>query len=301
MIYQVERPPLTSGHQLPEGPRWHKGRLWFSDIRAGRLFSMSEDGETTMLAEFDEPCSGVGFLPDGTLLVTLMPSSRIVRVAESGAITLHADLSELDGDHVNDMITDSEGRCYVDRLSYTGTWPAPEDLPGGARRIPFVLKQEPPEVTDMIALVEPDGSSRIVAEGLLGPNGMAISPDGSRLVLSEWRASRISTFDIAPNGDLSNHTILCHMEGEGVRTDGLCLDEEGAVWFASPEAGECLRVSLSGEIVDQAKPLAGNHVMACVLGGQDRRTLYMMTNRRPEPTTGTIEVVRVDVPGAGRP
>lgn len=299
MIYRVRGAPLASGFQLPEAPRWHDDRLWFSDIRAGRLFTVSEEGVPTMVAEFEEPCSGIGFLPDGTPLVSLMPSSRLVRVTSAGP-SLHADLNGLGGTHVNDMISDACGRCYVDVLSYQVTWARPEQLGDGARRIPFVIDPGSPEVTDRIVLVAPDGTHRVVADGLLGPNGIAISPQGDRLVVSEWRARRITTFDVdVRDGSLSNRSVLFELGPGG--TDGLCLDEEGAVWCASPAAGQCVRISRAGAVVDSALPKAGEHVMACVLGGRDRRTLFMMTNRRPAPSTGTIETVRVDVPGAGRP
>jgi sugar lactone lactonase YvrE len=129
---------------------------------------------------------------------------------------------------------------------------------------------------------------------------MAVSPTGDRLVVSEWRGKRVATFRIDPrDGSLSHRSVLRELGDGG--TDGLCLDESGAVWCASPMDGQCVRISPKGEITDTARPLTGHHVMACVLGGADRRTLFMMTNRRPAPSSGTIEAVRVDVPGAGRP
>jgi sugar lactone lactonase YvrE len=215
-------------------------------------------------------------------------------------VSLHADVSDLGGMHLNDMVSDRRGRCYVNCLSYPGTWPEPEILESGARRIPFLLHPGPDTQTDRIALVEPDGAHRIVADGLLGPNGMAVSAQGDRLVVSEWRARRVASFRIDPfDGSLSDYRVVYEMGEAG--TDGLCLDVEGAVWCAAPMSGECRRISCAGEVVDVARARTGHRVMACVLGGPDRRTLFMMTNRRPEPTTGTVEAVQVRVPGAGRP
>jgi sugar lactone lactonase YvrE len=300
MIYTVSDPPVGTGYQLPEGPRWHDGRLWFSDIRAGRVFCAAEDGRPEQIAQFDVPCSGIGFLADGTPLVTLMPLSRLVRIDGPGATALHADLADLGGTHVNDMVSDAAGRCYVNLLSYPVDWAAPERLPGGGRRIPFAIPRPPPEVRDRIALVDPDGSHRVIADDVFGPNGMAVSAAGDRLVVSEWRARRVTAFRIDPqDGSLSQRSVLCEL-GEG-GTDGLCLDQAGGVWCATPLDGQCVRITPDGQISDVARPLAGHHVMACVLGGADRRTLFMMTNRRPEPSTGAVETVRVLVPGAGRP
>lgn len=299
MIYQVREPALARGFQLPEGPRWHGGRLWFADVRAGRYFAIAEGGAPELLAELDEPCSGSAFLPDGTPLLALMRSSRIVRVGPDGAVAPHADLSALAGTSLNDMVGDARGRCYANRLAYPVQWAPPEDLGDGARRIAFAIPPAPETLTDAIALVEPDGASRIVADGLLGPNGTAISADGRRLVVAEWRARRITTFAVDPSdGSLRDRRTLCVLEG-GV--DGLCLDEQGCVWCASPAANQCVRISPAGEILDRALPREGTHVMACVLGGADRRTLYLMTNRRPEPTSGRLEGVRVGVAGAGNP
>jgi sugar lactone lactonase YvrE len=261
---------------------------------------MTEDGKLTKLAEFDEPCSGIGFLSDGTLLVSLMSTSRVVCVGGDGTVKPHADLTSLGGTHVNDMISDSFGRCYVDLLSYGVTWAQPEDLGDGARRIPFVIDRTTDAGDDRIALVNADGSARVVAEGLLGPNGLAVTPEGDRLVVAEWRAGRISEFVVDPSdGSLSSYRVL--VEAGTGRVDGLCLDEEGAVWCASPATGEAIRYDRSGAVIGRARSLAGNHVMACVLGGHDRRTLYLMSNRRPDPTTGMVEAVRVDVPGSGQP
>ena len=296
----AEGRPLLTGLQLPEAPRWHEGRLWLSDIRGGRVLSLAIGDEPQIEAEFHEPCSGLGFLPDGTVIVALMQSSRIMRVGSTG-VSLHADLAALPGTHLNDMITDAHGRAYVDRLHYGVAWTDLEMLPDGQRRFAFDIDYSiGPEVTDSLVLVEADGSSaRVVADGLLGPNGMAISPDGRRLVVAEWRTNRITEFDVdSQSGSLSNHTAL---RGVGDRRpDGLCLDQAGAVWFASPHGGECVRI-LDGAVTDVVRPVVGERVLACALGGEDRRTLFLMTDRKPENSSGSVEGVRAAVPGAGNP
>ncbi len=296
----AEEPLLLTGLQLPEAPRWHEGRLWLSDIRGGRVLSMVKGAPTTIEAEFDEPCSGLGFLPDGTVIVALMQSSRIMRIGSAG-VSLHADLAALPGTHINDLITDAHGRAYVDRLHYGVEWSDPEILPDGKRRFSFGIDYSTgPEVTDSLALVEADGSSaRVVADGLLGPNGVAIAPDGRRLVVAEWRTNRITEFEVDPeDGSLSNRAAL---PGVGERRpDGLCLDKAGAVWFASPHTGECVRI-LDGVVTDVLRPTVGKRVTACALGGEDRRTLFLMTDRKPESSSGSVEAVRVEVPGAGSP
>jgi sugar lactone lactonase YvrE len=291
---------LLTGLQLPEAPRWHEGRLWLSDIRGGRVLSLAEGDELRIEAEFDEPCSGLGFLPDGSAIVALMQSSRIMRIGGAG-VSLHADLGALPGTHLNDMITDAHGRAYVDRLHYGVDWTDPEILPDGKRCFSFGIDYSiGPEVTDSLALVDADGRSpRVVADGLLGPNGIAISPDGHRLIVAEWRTNRITEFEVDPqDGSLSNRTAL---PGVGERRpDGLCFDEAGAVWFASPHSGECVRI-LAGAVTDVVRPSVGERVLACVLGGDDRRTLFLMTDRKPEPSSGSVEAVRVQIPGAGIP
>jgi sugar lactone lactonase YvrE len=177
-----------------------------------------------------------------------MQSSRIMRVGSTG-VSLHADLAALPGTHLTDMITDAHGRAYVDRLHYGVAWTDLEMLPDGRRRFAFDIDYSiGPEVTDSLVLVEADGSSaRVVADGLLGPNGMAISPDGRRLVVAEWRTNRIT------------------------------------------------------DVTDGVRPVVGERVLACALGGEDRRTLFLMTDRKPENSSGSVEGVRVAVPGAGNP
>jgi sugar lactone lactonase YvrE len=229
-----------------------------------------------------------------------MPSSRIMRIAPNGEASLHADISPLGGSHINDMITSDAGRTYVDCLSYGMTWAEAATLPDRRPSYPFSVDFGAPlEIRDRLALVEPDGTQRIVADDLLGPNGIAISADGSLLMVSEWRGHRVTSFEIQPDGSLANRSLL--FEDRERRPDGICFDEEGAVWFASSNTGECVRVDRAGELTDVVRPRRGERVTSCVLGGADRRTLFMLTDRKPEPASGCVEAARVSVPGAGHP
>ena len=273
---------LLEGILFGEGPRWHEDRLWFSDMWGGKVMSVDLDGNTQHVAHFDHP-SGLGFMPDGSLLVSVMHERRIYRIA-SGETTVHADLTKIASELTNDMVVTYEGYAYV------GT-----DLKN-------------------VALVEPDGKARLVAEGMRGPNGMAITPDGETLVVNETRGEAIRSFSIKPDGSLVSAELFAQLPD--VFPDGLCLDEEGAAWIGSPPLdaehygdGQFLRVLPGGEITDRIET-PGRWAIAPMLGGPDRRTLFMTTSSVDNVTLlkqtgktedGRIETLRVEVPGAGLP
>lgn len=273
---------LLEGILFGEGPRWYEDRLWFSDMWGGKVMSVDLDGNTQHVAHFDHP-SGLGFMPDGSLLVSVMHERRIYRIA-SGETTVHADLTKIASELTNDMVVTYEGYAYV------GT-----DLKN-------------------VALVEPDGKARLVAEGMRGPNGMAITPDGQTLVVNETRGEAIRSFSIKPDGSLVSAELFAQLPD--VFPDGLCLDEEGAAWIGSPPLdaehygdGQFLRVLPGGEITDRIET-PGRWAIAPMLGGPDRRTLFMTTSSVENVTLlkqtgktedGRIETLRVEVPGAGLP
>ena len=273
---------LLEGILFGEGPRWHEDRLWFSDMWGGKVMSVDLDGNTQHVAHFDHP-SGLGFMPDGSLLVSVMHERRIYRIS-SGETTVHADLTKIASELTNDMVVTYEGYAYV------GT-----DLKN-------------------VALVEPDGKARLVAEGMRGPNGMAITPDGETLVVNETRGEAIRSFSIKPDGSLVSAELFAQLPD--VFPDGLCLDEEGAAWIGSPPLdaehygdGQFLRVLPGGEITDRIET-PGRWAIAPMLGGPDRRTLFMTTSSVDNVTLlkqtgkvedGRIETLRVEVPGAGLP
>ena len=276
---------VLDGLAFPEGPRWHDGRLWFSDQHDKRVVAMEVDGTAETIVEVPQQASGLGWLTDGRLLVVSMLDRKVMRLEPDAALVVHADLSELAPGACNDMVVDARGRAYVGNFGF--------DMYGG----------EKPRETCLIA-VEPDGSARVAAEEMAFPNGSVITVDGSTLLVGESMASRISAFDIAPDGALGNRRVWAQLEGATV--DGMCLDAEGAVWAACPFTGRVLRVREGGEVVDEVK---GTHsgAFACMLGGADRRTLYLCTAPTHVPDEaraahgGRIEAVTVDVPGAGWP
>ena len=276
---------VLDGLAFPEGPRWHDGRLWFSDQHDKRVVAMEVDGTAETIVEVPQQASGLGWLTDGRLLVVSMLDRKVMRLEPDAVLVVHADLSELAPGACNDMVVDAHGRAYVGNFGF--------DMYGG----------EKPRETCLIA-VEPDGSARVAAEEMAFPNGSVITADGSTLLVGESMASRISAFDIAPDGALGNRRVWAQLEGATV--DGMCLDAEGAVWAACPFTGRVLRVREGGEVVDEVK---GTHpgAFACMLGGADRCTLYLCTAPTHVPDEarvahgGRIETISVDVPGAGWP
>lgn len=287
----MEQPEVLAGDGIvfPEGPRWHDDKLWFVDMFGGTVMTADLTGSTEVVGRFDDRTSGLGFLPDGTAIVVLMAQKKIVRVHDGG---IHADLSSLDGEFLNDMVVDETGRAWVDLLM-----PRPDD--------PSI------ENGDAIFVVEPDGSFfEGVRGGLFRPNGIAITPDHSTLISGMGPVHSVVAYSIAENGALSERRIYADTGGEGI--DGLCLDEEGAVWIASPRTHHFVRVREGGRVDRVIDVGDGRWAIACVLGGPDRRTLFLATaDVPPDPrggldgnlhlSKGYIEIVEVDVPGAGLP
>jgi sugar lactone lactonase YvrE len=276
---------VLDGLAFPEGPRWRDGRLWFSDQHDGRVVAMDPGGTSETVVEVPGQPSGIGWLPDGRLLVVSMLDRRLLRLEPGGALVTHADLAGFAPGQCNDMVVDTSGRAYVGNFGF--------DIYGG----------EEPRDTCIVA-VDPNGTVRVAAEGLGFPNGSVITPDGRTLLVGESMAARITAFDVGARGELSNRRVWAAFDG--LTVDGMCLDAQGAIWAASPLTGTCVRVTEGGTIVDEVK---GTHAgaFACMLGGPDRRTLYVCTapSHIPERTraarAGRIEAVTVDVPGAGLP
>jgi sugar lactone lactonase YvrE len=275
---------LLDGLCFPEGPRWHEGRLWFSDMHAKRVLRVGLDGRAETVVEVKESPSGLGWLPDGRLLVVSMNDRRLLRQERDGRLVEHADLSKIADFHTNDMVVDAQGRAYVGNFG-------------------FDLHTNAPQKTTQLALVLPNGEARVAAREIAFPNGCVITPDGRTLILAESMAARLSAFDIAADGSLSNRRVFAQLEG--AIPDGICLDAEGAVWVASPTGNECLRVHEGGRVSQRIQ--ASRLTYACMLGGPERKHLLICTSSTHDPAkcvvekTGRIELAQVAVPGAGWP
>ena len=274
---------LLDGLAFPEAPRWRDGKLWFSDMHDHRVLTVDPDGRVEEVVEVPNQPSGLGWLPDGRLLVVSMTDCKLMRL-EGDRLALHADLSELASFHLNDMVVDAHGRAYVGNFGF--------DLNAQAAPAPAEL-----------ILVTPDGQARVVAEKLDFPNGSVITPDGRTLIVGETFGARLTAFDIADDGSLSGRRIWAQLEG--AVPDGICLDGEGAVWVASPPFKEVLRVREGGEVVERVD--TDQQAIACMLGGPERRTLFVLTAPSVDPDEcraargARIEILEVDVPGAGLP
>ena len=274
---------LLDGLCFPEGPRWHEGKLWFSDMHAQAVMRVGLDGRAERVIDVAGDPSGLGWLPDGRLLVVSMHDRRLLRLDPDGLREV-ADLSKLADFHCNDMVVDARGRAYVGNFGF--------DLHA----------QEKPRTT-ALALVLPSGEANVAARDLAFPNGCVITPDGRTLVVAESMASRLTAFEIAPDGSLANRRVFAQLERKV--PDGICLDAEGAVWVASPVSAECVRVHEGGRISATVK--VATQAYACMLGGPDRKTLFICTAADSDPVkcvaerNGRIEYVRVDVAGAGLP
>ncbi len=274
---------LLEGLCFGEGPRWHDGRLWFSDMHAGVVLAVDEDGKAEEIVRVPHEPSGLGWRPDGTLLIVSMQDRKLVALEADGSLREVADLSEHASFHCNDMVVDEVGRAYVGNFGW--------DLHGGGKPVPANL-----------ILVDTDDSVRVAASDLSFPNGTVITPDGGTLVVGESFGGRLTAFDVAGDGSLSNRRVWARLEG--AVPDGICLDEEGGIWVASPVSHECLRVLEGGEVTHRVA--IEKQAFACMLGGADGKTLFICTagDSDPAKTTardGCIETVRVDVARAGLP
>ncbi len=278
-----EMKTLVAGLVVGESPRWHDGRLWFCNWGAQEIRTVDLAGSSEVVARGPKPAGYcIDFLPDGRLLVT--GEDRLLRRERDGSFVTHADLSAL-GKSWNEITVDNRGNIYVNSVGFSF---GREDFRPGT-----------------IALVTTDGLARQVADNIMFPNGMVVTPDNSTLVVAESWAHRLTAFDIGGDGSLSNRRVWAAVDG-----DGICFDAEGAIWCSGVSGGqpECLRVREGGEVLERISHDAA--CFACMLGGADGRTLFLMNaewrgvERMGElfqSTTGKIETVRVAVPHAGRP
>jgi sugar lactone lactonase YvrE len=283
LTYKLET--VSEGLSFGEAPRWHDGRLYFSDIHAHRVEVLGLDGTRQTVATFDGPVSGLGWLPDGRLLVVSMHDKRVLRAEKDGSFEVHADISALATGFANDMVVASNGTAFVGNFGFS---------------------LHPPETprTAVLAKVSIDGSVSVAASDLEFPNGMVITPDGATIVVAESRGRRLTAFDLSPDGVLSNRRHWAALP-DGAFPDGICLNEAGAIWVASPSSCEVLCMLEGGEVIDRIA--TRQQAIACMLGGASRKTLYILTAERRDPAfcranyTARIEATTVAVAGAGLP
>jgi sugar lactone lactonase YvrE len=284
---------LAEGLYFGEGPRWRDGRLWFSDFYDHAVKSIDSNGAMRTELEIDDQPSGLGWLPDGRLIIVAMHRRQVLRVDPDG-VQPHADLAAVASYHANDMVVDGQGRAYVGNFGF------PLDEALKTRGVESVIADHP---TARLARVDADGSVHVAATDLHFPNGMVITPDGKTLIVAETLAMRLTAFDIGPGGALSNRRVWATL---GMRApDGICLDANGHVWIANAIAPECVLVAPGGRITETVE--TSQPCFACMLGGDDRRTLFAMT--APSSVADAVSIVRqgriecaeVRAPGAGRP
>jgi len=276
---------------FPEGPRFRDGRLWFSDMHAHKVMTVDLDGRSETIVEVPGMPSGLGWLPDGDLLIVSMRDRRLLRLREGrgegqheGQLETVADLSALASFHCNDMVVDALGRSYVGNFGF--------DLDAQAGFAPAEL-----------ILVTPDGEARVVADDMRFPNGTVITPDAGTLIVGESFGARLTAFDIEPDGSLKNRRVWAELEG--AVPDGICLDADGACWVASPVSNEFIRVGEGGKVFERLP--CDQMAIACALGGPDGDTLFCLTapSTNPEENkklqSACISTVKAPAPHAGWP
>lgn len=275
---------LISGLAFGESPRWHEGRLWVSDWGAQEIIAIDLQGNREVMAQVHFPSFPmcIDWLPDGRLLIISAREGLLLRREPDGSLVTHADLSGLAerGHPWNEIVVDGRGNIYINNQGF--------DFPGGEF------------APGKIALLKPDGSARQVAGDIAFPNGMAITPDNKTLIIAESYGNRLTAFDIAADGGLSNRRVWAAL-GDGA-PDGICLDTEGAVWYGDVPNKRCVRVREGGQVLQTIDLDRG--CFACMLGGAGRRTLFMVaTEWRGTSSMAdgsrTGQVLVMDAPAAG--
>ena len=292
---------LLEGGSFFESPRWRDGRWWVSDFFRHRVMTVDPDGREEHVLTVEGRPSGLGWMPDGSLLVVSMTDRRVLRRAPDGGVSVHADVSEFCGGYLNDMVVDGAGRAYAGEFGF--------DLAGYADPKPAKLLR-----------IEPDGTASIAAEDMLFPTGSVITPDGKTLIVGETAGARYTAFTIDEEGLLSNRRVWAQVAPTPEFTtfeqtladlrfgpDGCALDAEGHIWSADEVGARCVRLAPGGEIVDEIAAPKGQDVFACMLGGDDGRTLLMCCapdfneQARQAAHEAVLLTTTVDVPHAGLP
>jgi sugar lactone lactonase YvrE len=279
---------LLDGLSFGESLRWHQNRLWLADWGAQEIVAVDGQGRPEVMARVDFPAFPmcIDWLPDGRLLIVAARYGQLLRQEPDGSLVTHADLSGLSdpGHPWNEIVVDGRGNAYLNNQGF--------DFPGGEF------------APGTIALLKPDGSARLVADGIAFPNGMAITPDNSTLIAAESYGQKLTAYQIAADGSLSQPRVWADL-GDGV-PDGICLDDQGAIWYADVPNQRCVRVREGGDVLQTIQLDRG--CFSCALGGPNRTTLFMVaTNWRgtermtDESQTGQLRTARAPAPGVGWP
>jgi sugar lactone lactonase YvrE len=282
--YMPDLQTLTTGLGLPESPRWHDGRLWFANWVAQEIVAVDLEGRSEVIARLPSFPFSLDWLPDGTLLVIAGREGRLLRAQADGTLATHADLTGRSAHPWNEIVVDGRGNTYLNNTGFA--FPGGDFAPG------------------TVTLVTPAGDVREVADGVAFPNGMAVTPDNATLIVAESYAGRLTAFDIAADGSLSGRRAWAEIDGAA--PDGICLDADGAAWYADVPNQRCVRVAEGGEVLETVALDRG--CFACALGGTDGRTLFMLaadwrgaTSMGGDARTGQILTTRAPAPGAGWP
>ena len=278
---------LLTDIALCESPRWHADRLWFADWGAREIVAVDVHGHRQRVTGVSSFPFSIDWLPDGRLLVVSPGTGQLLRMEPDGSLVAHAELAATSVKPWNEIVIDGRGNVYLNNIGF--------DFPDGE------------VTTGIVALVTPDGLVRQVADDVAFPNGMVVTPDNSTLIVAESYANQLTAFDIKANGDLTNRRVWAHL-GTGV-PDGICLDADGAVWYADVPNQCCVRVREGGEVLETIHVDRG--CFACMLGGAgstgDGRTLFIMAARWPDvmdptgPRTGQVLTAQAPAPGVGWP
>jgi sugar lactone lactonase YvrE len=273
---------LMTGIGLGESPRWHEGRVWYADWNAHEVIAVDGEDRSEVILRVSGMPLCFDWLPDGRMLVVSAADGLLLRREPDGSLVTHADLTGLSRHPWNDIVVDGRGNAYVGNIGF--------DFPAGE------------VTTGILALVTPDGSARQVADGLEFPNGVVVTPDNATLIIAESYGNRLTAFDIAADGSLSNRHVWASL-GDGV-PDGICLDAEHAVWYADVPNKRCVRVAEGGDVLQSVEMDRG--CFACMLGGADGRTLFVVTAEwpaamTPGSRTGKLLSVKAPVRRVGWP
>ena len=275
---------LMTGITFGESPRWHDDRLWFSDWGTQEVIAVDREGRSEVIVRTPASPFSIDWLPDGRFLIISGPDGLLLRREPDGSLVTHADLSGLSDHSWNEIVVDGRGNAYVNNIGF--------DFAGGEF------------APGTVALLTPESPARQAADGIAFPNGMAATPDNSTLIVAESYASRLTSFEIAADGSLSGQRVWADL-GDGV-PDGICLDAEGAVWYADVPNKRCVRVREGGEVMQTIELDRG--CFACMLGGIEGTTLFMvaqewsgMESAAGGERTGQLLTISAPAPGAGWP